>query len=303
MPKLYPTTLDLSAIRGTQIYDPPTGILGTENADTLNGTAQSETIYGYGGNDTLFGNAGADTLYGGLGSDKLYGGDGDDVLYGGAGADVLSGGSGFDTVSYASASAGIMLALSGGATNDAGGDTFSSIEKFVGTQFADVLVGAASADFFAGNAGDDWLDGGAGDDKLAGGAGIDFLRGGSGNDQFILGSNEGVDTISDFQHGQDKIVLTGSQFSGVNLDFIAATDRAPSEILETGFYSHANATKFMMFNMQDHNLYLVTTTNYWDDESSDWYHAVDAAVAVAKIGSQSTLVSAGWLAESDIMFG
>ncbi|TAE79983.1 MAG: hypothetical protein EAZ74_06465 [Alphaproteobacteria bacterium] len=54
------------------------GIVGSNNADILNGTTGNDTIRGHGGNDTIYANAGNDTLEGGLGQDSLYGGAGAD---------------------------------------------------------------------------------------------------------------------------------------------------------------------------------------------------------------------------------
>ncbi|MBE2897014.1 hypothetical protein HPC38_09045 [Pasteurellaceae bacterium HPA106] len=59
--------------------------------------------------------------------------------------------------------------------------------------------------------GNDTLNGGAGDDILFGGAGNDTLSGGEGADKFVflVNSNSGKDTITDFKAGEDKIVLSG----------------------------------------------------------------------------------------------
>ncbi len=62
-------------------------MLGSGQADTLDGAAGTDYLYGYGGNDTL---------KGGLDADNIYGDDGNDILYGGAGADTLTGGAGID---------------------------------------------------------------------------------------------------------------------------------------------------------------------------------------------------------------
>lgn len=47
---------------------------------------------------------------------------------------------GFDTVSYANSTIGVTLDLAnGGVTNDAAGDTYSSIEIVTGSAFGDFL--------------------------------------------------------------------------------------------------------------------------------------------------------------------
>ncbi|AOY80276.2 calcium-binding protein [Moorena producens JHB] len=101
-------------------------LIGTIDADLINGFGGNDTIAGALGNDILFGGNGDDILrgdnnsrspdgkaggddiiYGGSGSDRiggksgndsLYGGFGDDQLWGDAGDDLLSGGLGNDTL-------------------------------------------------------------------------------------------------------------------------------------------------------------------------------------------------------------
>ncbi len=122
----------------------------------------------------------ANMLTGGAGNDRLTGGDGDDtyrglggndVFYGGAGADSHDGGDGFDTVDYSASDAAIVVDLPTPANNtgDATGDTFSSIEQWGLSAYADRFVGGAAIDYVFAQDGNDTLLGGAGDDWLAGG--------------------------------------------------------------------------------------------------------------------------------------
>ena len=203
---------------GRDSFD-PVGLYinGTNLNDTLFGTAYADEIHGGNGMDVLFG-------YGG--NDFLFGDAGNDTLIGGAGADVLNGGIGFDTASYASATGSVYvnLAANTGAYGDAQGDTFSSIEKVVGSNYTDVLVahdagvvfeGGGGHDYLTGGAGVDNLSGGAGNDTLEGGAGWDVLAGGSGADHFVFHRGDGPDVITDFQQGIDKISLNGFTFHNV----------------------------------------------------------------------------------------
>ncbi|WP_445406076.1 Ig-like domain-containing protein [Acinetobacter pittii] len=64
-------------------------LLGTDEADALQGDAEISTIYGLGGNDTIQGGVQNDYLYGGEGDDTLISNTGSDYLYGGAGNDTL----------------------------------------------------------------------------------------------------------------------------------------------------------------------------------------------------------------------
>jgi uncharacterized protein len=75
-----------------------------------------------------------------------------------------------------------------------------------------------------GDGGNDILIGGNGNDVLLGGGGRDGLWGNQGNDVFALGSNQGNDTINDFQDGQDFIgLLNGLTYSSL---VIRQIDRA-----------------------------------------------------------------------------
>ena len=77
---------------------------------------------------------------------------------GGAGADTLIGGDGFDTASYASSfqSVYVNLATNTGVFGDAQGDTFSGIDKVVGSNFSDGLFADDSGVVLDGGAGDDF---------------------------------------------------------------------------------------------------------------------------------------------------
>ena len=109
--------------------------------------------------DRLTGDAGANVLKGGAGSDTLNGGAGDDTLEGGPGGDSLYGDEGDDTASYAGASAGVTLDLSSGTSGrgtggDASGDSFTNIEKFVGSPHDDTFIASSRTDNIDGGEGD-----------------------------------------------------------------------------------------------------------------------------------------------------
>lgn len=160
---------------------------GGSGGDTIKGNQGANALSGNGGADKLFGFDGNDILNGGAGGDTLDGGNGNDTLRGGAGADILKGGAGTDTASYSDATKGVVASLLKPAdnTNDASGDTYSSIENLTGTKFADKLTG---------NSANNVLNGGNGVDTLTGGAGNDTLNGGLGGDKLIGGT--GVDTAT-----------------------------------------------------------------------------------------------------------
>ena len=149
----------------------------TVGGDSVGDTFVSiESIVGTDHNDVLTGDGVANTIWGGIGNDGLYGEAGDDILVGGAGADTLDGGAGVDTVSYSSSTAGVQVNIAAGVGNagDAAGDTYTSIERVIGSAHNDtVWLGS----------GGQWAYGGAGDDVLVSSVGADLLDGETGQDE------------------------------------------------------------------------------------------------------------------------
>jgi len=82
----------------------------------------------------------------------------------------------------------------------------------------DTLFGGKGNDTLLGSSGDDVLFGNRGDDLLNGGLGSDSLTGGNGVDQFLLSTNSGTDTITDFEVDKDLLVLgNGLTFSQLSI--------------------------------------------------------------------------------------
>jgi Ca2+-binding RTX toxin-like protein len=160
------------------------------------------------------------------------GGDGADVLIGGAGQDVLDGGTGNNILIQsviskpALASTGdssplgqyngtagadhISVALADGKVSVTGGASPAAIDNS-GTLVIDGLAGddVIDASNMTSPTMQFILDGGAGNDVLHGGAGDDTLTGGAGADHFAFSGSNGTDTVTDFQHGLDQILITG----------------------------------------------------------------------------------------------
>jgi Ca2+-binding RTX toxin-like protein len=208
-------------------------INGTDDDDVLNGTNGGDFIMagdgddvvrGRNGDDTILGNDGDDTLDGGFGDDTLEGGEGDDTLRGDAGDDTLTGGDGDDVLR---AGAG-EDALDGGEgddrlTGDTGDDTMAGgvgDDQLDGGFGEDDLDGGEGDERLNGGWGDDHLVGGAGEDVLEGGAGDDELRGNQGDDMFVFTHGSGIDTIRDFDPGNDFIDI--SDFGFVNFGAVVA---------------------------------------------------------------------------------
>jgi Ca2+-binding RTX toxin-like protein len=165
-------------------------------ADVLAGNSGENWMWGHGGDDKVNGRAGDDTLDGGAGKDALNGEAGDDWLRGGAGSDVLNGGAGIDAADYSrSVRVNIALDFSFSATGDAVGDRFVSIEKVIGSDYAnthDKISGNSATNYLLGLQGDDYLYGRGGNDWLIGGSGADRLDGGTGRDGVYYGESQGV---------------------------------------------------------------------------------------------------------------
>jgi len=169
---------------------------------TINGGIGNDRLYGGNDDDTLNGDDGADTLYGQDGDDMMFGGAGNDFFIGGAGSDSHDGGTGSDSITYFPSSAAVTLNLTtGGTGGDAAGDTYTSIERVLGSSFGDNITGSANADTLFGLTGDDYLASGAGADRMFGGAGSDSFGYNTGSD--------GIDRIMDFNAANELVYILG----------------------------------------------------------------------------------------------
>jgi hypothetical protein len=154
----------------------------TDGDDTITGSASDDILRGKKGNDLLFSLDGNDWMNGNQGNDLTDGGIGDDTLYGGKGFDTLTGGAATDFLS--------------------------------GNRGEDIVMGEKGDDTLYGGQGNDILLGGEGNDFLSGDLGDDTLVGDVGSDRFLLSTNSGIDTVADFEVGQDLLVLgNGLSFS------------------------------------------------------------------------------------------
>jgi VCBS repeat-containing protein len=162
--------------------------------------------------DTLIGNADENRIFGQDGGDNLQGGDGNDTLFGGAGADAHFGGNGFDFADFSGSGEAVDVDVAFQALGgDAQGDTFFSVEGFIGSGFDDRFIGNTVSESFQGGDGDDTIAGLQGDDTILGEDGNDQINGGGGNDQIFGGEGTGDLTGGD---GNDLII------GGSGFDFI-----------------------------------------------------------------------------------
>ncbi len=167
------------------------GARGHAGGDVL---SSIENVEGSDFNDTIIGNS-SDNL--------LLGGGGNDFFFSSGGGDRFFGQSGYDTVNYRAASSGVAIDLrTGGTGGDANGDTYSGIERVIGSGHDDEIMGSNVRDV---------LIGGGGNDLLGGGLGNDTLVGGAGDDSFIFNTAiDGADFILDYRAGAETIYITGS---------------------------------------------------------------------------------------------
>ncbi len=190
---------------------------GSSNSETVNGTSGDDYINAGAGNDTVNGGEGNDILDGGTGNDRLAGGPGDDTYIVDSSRDVVieNAGQGQDTVkssvNYTLTVNIENITLTGNANIDGTGNNLDN-----------VIIGNSGNNLLKGLDGNDTLIGSAGNDTLMGGKGNDILTGGDGSDSFLFGSGAifntsdfGVDSVSDFIKGSDKIILSKTSFNAL----------------------------------------------------------------------------------------
>lgn len=178
---------------------------GTRGDDQIEGNNKNNNLKGLQGDDEIDGRNGNDALFGGSGNDALVGNNGNDRLVGEAGEDTLSGGDGRDQ-----------------------------------------LLGGGAKDVLFGGKGDDVLDGQDGDDIVFGGrTGRDTLTGGTGRDIFGTKRKSGLDVVTDYVDGVDRIGLA----KGLDFRKLTFTQQAGGTLITAGsdqllFVNNATATSF-----------------------------------------------------------
>ena len=167
---------------GTDTLD----LSGYGMAQTINLTAGAfSSVGGYAENvsiaigaviENAIGGSGNDLIIGNDANNRIEGGGGSDTIIGSSGADTLIGNGGIDTVSYADAAVAVGIRLGNGASwGAAAGDTYSTIENVIGSNFSDLIFGDDSANQIQGGGGNDTIVGSNGTDTLIGNGGIDTV--------------------------------------------------------------------------------------------------------------------------------
>lgn len=250
-------SLNVETGSGNDFFEATDGddvIRSGKGRDEIRGNLGNDQLYGGGGADVLTCWDGNDMLFGGTGNDVIAAGDGDDLLNGGSGKDTLTGGGGGDeliggrhrdTVVYTDSAAAVTVNLTSGlgSGGDAAGDTFSSVEIVLGSNYADTISGNAANNALNGGLGDDTLVGFAGKDVLEGDYGNDTLRGRGGGDTLFgfygvdtLDGGNGNDTLSG--EGGNDILIGGNGKDrlngGGNNDILTGGKKADTFIFNRG---------------------------------------------------------------------
>jgi Ca2+-binding RTX toxin-like protein len=139
-------------------------ISGDGTDETLIGTADADMIDGAGGNDTLSGLAGDDILVGGTGDDIMFGGADNDTYYVDSAGDLVDEATGEGTDRIATAVSYVLAAGSAIERLDALHYTATTAINLTGNELANILIGNAGANILDGRGGADIMTGGAGDD-------------------------------------------------------------------------------------------------------------------------------------------
>lgn len=183
---------------------------------------------------------------------------------------------GADTLNAAAVTSNLILDLGPGLTSTIAGQNLTIApdtlieaaiggdgnDRILGNRASNQLNGGRGQDVLLGRQGDDHLMGGSGNDRLDGGQGNDTLTGGLGRDRFHFASSRfGIDTITDFVSGTDKISLSKRMFSalgsaigvgfGVASEFATvATDAAAAASTALIVYSSATGNLFYNANAE-----------------------------------------------------
>jgi hypothetical protein len=177
------------------------------------------------------------------------------------------------TFSFTTNASGGVQSFGANATGPAG-EGHGTGKALLGSNAADALVGTSGNDVIVGNGGNDTITGGAGADKLTGGA---------GNDTFTYtaaaqSSAAAADTITDFQHGADKIDFTA--IAGINASGGVPTFQG---YLTGSGNMTLNAHSVAVMEVGGNTQVLVNTSNTAQTVTATDTHAADMKVTLVGV--------------------
>jgi Ca2+-binding RTX toxin-like protein len=212
-------------------------------------------------------------------NDSITTGNGNDYLNGGIGADTMTGSTGNDT--YIINDAGDVVSETSDLLTEID-IIYASISHTLGLNVERLTLTGATAINGTGNNLNNAVVGNGSANILYGGAGLDLLTGGLGADQFKFQNKiEGIDTITDFTVGSDKITLSASGFGGG----LTAGALNSTRFLKVTLGSQATtASQRFIYNSSTGGL-------YFDLDGS----GAAAAVQFATLSSRPTLTATDFL--------
>jgi Ca2+-binding RTX toxin-like protein len=215
---------DGTTLTHAQLVERGFDLVGTPDADFLNGGDFYRRIVGLAGDDLLLAGSGDNLLDGGTGNDQLVGGSGADtyLFKVGDGFDVVSDLSGAGEENVISFGSGITsdalgLTVNGGLVVEVGAGGATGDGLLLGSVDLNDVLGAHDVETFQFSDGttlsyaalvargitirgtdfDDQLSGTNLGDRFFGGQGNDVLSGGAGDDTYVFNLGDGVDGIDD----------------------------------------------------------------------------------------------------------
>jgi Ca2+-binding RTX toxin-like protein len=186
--------LDIDLVQASVSYRIPFNVerLTLTGVGNINGTGNSQAniIIGNSGDNILDGRGSGDSLQGGLGNDTyIVDHPGDVVVDTGGSADLVK-----SSVNFTMG---------------------TGVDNLLLTGVAAAGIGNSLNNIMTGNNAGNSLNGGLGADTIDGKGGADQLTGGGGSDKFVFSILSGAtDTISDFTHLADDIVVSAAAFGG-----------------------------------------------------------------------------------------
>lgn len=232
----------VSGANGADVLNGEAGndyLVGGNGGDTINGGEGVDVLIGGKGSDVLLGGTENDVFiyysaaefeadevvdggFGGEGFDQNLNYFGDSIYFAGRinndtltlNADVTN----VESV-YIGTPSLVGPILSGNKALNLDASDVTTALMIQGNEGANVIRGTDDVLHGGPNGIDDYIDGNGGADTIYGGNGIDVLTGGAGADQFrfdtALDATDNVDTIMDFTHGSDMIVLDKAIFGAL----------------------------------------------------------------------------------------